>query len=139
MNQDAVRFVNGLIMTQAAKLTYRVADLAPSTEVELFNASGLVIWSGASEGTIYGDAAVNWGFRALHDALHLKTRMGFGVDAEIELGRIQASQYESDLMRELVFAEVAGQAAYYKQNGVFVPDQAAFTMAHLEKMGVLRK
>lgn len=139
MNQDAVRFVNGLILRQAAKLTYRVADLAPSTERDLFNTSGLVIWSGASEGTIYGDASVNWGFRALHDALHLKTRMDFSVDAEIELGRIQASQYESDLMRELVFAEVAGQAAYYKQNGVFVSDQATFTMAHLEKMGVLRK
>lgn len=137
MNQDAVRFVNGLILRQANKLTYRVADLAPSTEVELFTTPSLVIWSGASEGTIYGDAAVNWAFRALHDTLHLRTRMDFSVDAEIELGRIQASQYDSDLMRELVFAEVSLQAAYFKKHGTFVPDQAAFTMAHLEKMGVL--
>jgi len=141
MNQDMTRYVNGLIMRQAALVSYRVSANAPSTEVDLYAmASGsLVIWSGESDNTIFDDATVNWGFRAIHDALHLATGLGFSPDHEVELARIQASQYDSTLMQELVFCEVGMQAAYFKKNGVFVPDQKAFTMAHLDKMGLLRK
>lgn len=115
------------ILSQASKLNYIVSDIAPSTETALFNQPSLVIWNGASVNTIWGDASVNHAFRALHDALHLKTGLDFNVESEIELGRIQASQYEGKLA-DLVYIEVAGQAEYYKQNGVFVTDQVKFTM-----------
>jgi hypothetical protein len=123
---------NSLILSQASKLKYRVADQAPGTELELFNGpKTLVIWSGASENTIFGDARVNWAFRALHDALHLKTGIGFSPEAEIELGRIQANQY-TGLLADLVYIEVSGQAQYYLQTGRFVEDQIKFTMERLK-------
>lgn len=126
------REINNLILKQAPRFTVR--DVAPSTESELFQAPSLVIWSGASDHTIFGDARVNWAFRALHDQLHLKTRLGFDVDSEIELGRIQASKY-TGLMADLVYVEVALQAMHYKTTGQFVSDQVAFDLKELIKMG----
>ena len=128
---DLIKYVNQEILRKALNLKYTVADLAPQTEIELFNSSSLVIWSGASDNTIYGDCKVNWAFRALHDALHLKTRFNFDVDSEIELGRLQACQFDSDLMRELIFCEVSLQAAHFKKTGHFVNDQVSFTKQHL--------
>jgi 3-dehydroquinate dehydratase len=134
MRQDAVRYINQVIMRQAAKLRYRVASVAPSTVQDLVSSTSLVVWSGESHNTIFNDAAVNHAFRALHDALHLKTGLDFSPAAEIELGRIQASQYDSDLMRELVYCEVSMQAAYHLENGVFVPDQCSFTEKYLKNV-----
>ena len=137
LKQDAKNYVNSLILGQASKLSYIVKADAPSTETALFNESGLVIWSGASHGTIYQDERVNWAFRALHDDLHLKTGLSFSVDAEIELGRIQASKYTSSLMQDLVFCEVAGQALYFQKTGIFIQDQVQFTVDFLKNKGVL--
>ncbi len=121
------REFNSLILKQASKLKYRVADVAPNNETDLFNGpKTLVIWSGASDVTIWGDARVNWAFRALHDALHLKTGHNFNPKAEIELGRIQANQY-SGLLADLVYIETAGQAEHYMRTGQFVTDQIEFT------------
>lgn len=133
-----INHINNLILRQASKLKYRVADEAPGTIPDLFQTSGtgqgLVIWSGASDNTIFQDASVNWAFRALHDALHVKTRIGFSPAEEIELGRIQASQYNG-IMADLVYIEVAGQAEYFLKNGVFVQNQVEFTVNALKQMG----
>lgn len=123
--------VNQLILNSVPR--HIVKDLAPSDESSLFNQPSLVIWSGASDNTIFGNASVNWAFRALHDALHLKTRLGFTPLEEIELGRIQASQY-TGLMADLVYIETAGQASYYLKTGQFVADQIAFTIGELKKL-----
>lgn len=122
--------LSSLIMRQASKLIYTVSDKAPSDESALFNSPSLVVWSGASDNTVWGSPRVNWAFRALHDALHLKTGLGFSPVEEIELGRIQASQY-SGLMADLVYIEVAGQAEHYLKTGQFVVDQVEFTMRQL--------
>lgn len=135
MKQDAIQYVNNLILSQAARLSYTVKDIAPDTEKSLFNSTGLVIWSGASDNTIYQDKRVNWAFRALHDQLHLETRLDFSVDAEMELGRIQASKYNSRLVQELVFCEVAGQALHFKQTGTFVVDQVKFALTWMKNKG----
>lgn len=121
---------NGLILRHAAALQYRVSDHAPQTFADL-RATGLVVWSGASDRTIFGDARVNWAFRALHDALHLKTGIGFTPAEEIYLGRMQASQY-SGLLADLVYIEVAGQAEHYLKTGQFVADQIKFTWESLK-------
>lgn len=125
---------NNLILLEASKLSYTVKDVAPSTENELFSTTGLVVWSGASDNTIFGDARVNWAFRALHDALHLKTGIGFDPLMEVELGRIQASKY-TGLLADLVYCEVAEQAKHYLTTGVFVQDQVAFTLNYLKGIG----
>lgn len=130
-----IREFNNLILNQASKIKYRVADVAPNNEIELFNGpKTLVIWSGASDTTIWTDARVNWAFRALHDNLHLKTGMSFSPQSEIDLGRIQASQY-AGLMSDLVYIETAGQAEYFLKTGRFVLDQVEFTISELKKLG----
>lgn len=134
MKQDLIHYLNNIILKQASKLRYEARELAPSTESELFayRGSQLVVWSGASDNTIFQDETVNWAFRALHDALHIKTQYNFTPDAEIALGRLQASQY-SGIIADIVYCEVAGQAEYYKKNGVFVTDQVGFTNDFLKK------
>lgn len=129
-----MREVNQLILKQASKLKYSVKDIAPNTFVDLKASPSLVIWSGESDKTIFSDKTVNWAFRALHDALHLKTGLGFSPESEIELGRIQASQYVG-FMSNLVYIETAGQAEHYLKTGRFVLDQVEFTLTELRKLG----
>jgi hypothetical protein len=129
-----IKEVNYKILSDAVKIQYSVNSHAPSTEVALFNASSLVIWDGESNNTVFDDSRVNWAFRALHDALHLKTRLGFSPLEEIELGRIQASKYEG-LLADLIYIEVAGQAEYYLNNGIFCPNQREFTLNQLKLKG----
>jgi hypothetical protein len=135
MKKSMLCFINNAILSQAAKLEYIVKDIAPNTEKGLFNESTLIIWSGESNNTIYQDASVNYAFRALHDALHITTGLGFSHDHEIELGRIQASQYDSQLMQDLVYCEVALQAKYHQETGLFLKDQVSFTQNYLKGLG----
>lgn len=127
-----IRHINNLILSTAPR--HIVADLAPSTFQDLLQSPSLVIWSGESDNTIFGDARVNWAFRALHDALHLKTGIGFSPVEEIAIGRLQANQY-SGLMADLVYIETAGQAEHYLKTGRFVSDQIRFTLNELTKLG----
>jgi hypothetical protein len=132
MDASLVKALNQEVLNQARGLEYIVKDVAPSTEAGLFNQPSLVVWAGASENTIYKDAQVNWAFRAVHDALHLKTRLGFTPQEEIEMGRIQASKIGSDLIAKLFYIEIAGQAEFYLKTGQFVQDQVKFTMDQLK-------
>jgi hypothetical protein len=120
-----------LILNTAPR--HLVKAVAPSTFSELMSQPTLVVWNGASDATIWNDSAVNYAFRALHDALHLKTRIGFTPLEEIAIGRIQASQYESysSYLADLVYIETAGQAEYFLKNGIFVQNQVAFTESML--------
>lgn len=135
MRQDQLNYLNNTILKKAKGLRYLVKDLAPQNENELFNSSGLIIWSGSSDNTIYQDKSVNWAFRALHDALHLKTGLGFSPKHEIEMGKIQASKESSSFLAEIIFCEVAEQAAYFEKTGLFVADQVEFTLNYLKQKG----
>lgn len=128
------RELNHYILKQAETLQYRVSDSAPGTESELFGNVGrdLIIWSGESDNTIYQDPKVNHAFRAIHDAMHLKTGLGFTPEEEIEMGRIQAAQIDSDFIAKLFYIEIAGQAEYYLKHGKFVEDQINFTLNQLK-------
>lgn len=128
-----MREINNLILNQASKLNYSVSDLAPSTFRDL-KETGLVIWSGESDNTIFDDPSVNHAFRALHDSMHLETGLDFIPEQEIELGRIQASKYDG-FLADLFFIEVSKQAEYYLQNGMFIKDQKLFTLNELNKLG----
>ncbi len=133
MKQSAINYINNWILRQASRIQYRVDSNAPGTQADVFNQSSeLVIWNGASDNTIFNDPIVNYAFRAIHDKSHIDTGLGFNALHEIELGRIQASKIESDLLRELVYIEVSGQAEYYLINGVFIKDQRQFTLNRLK-------
>ena len=133
--KNFIQYVNNEILRQASGLYYTVSDLAPHVETDLFNSPTLVIWSGSSDDTFFQDKHVNWAFRALHDMLHLETRMDFNPKSEIELGRIQANMFKgSELLQDLVYSEVSSQAEYYLRNGMFVSNQVEFTKQDLLKI-----
>ena len=123
-----------MILKEADRIRYIVKADAPNDIKQVLSQGTLTIWSGESSRTIWGNEAVNHAFRAIHDALHFVTRLGFSPNEEIELGRIQASKYDG-LLSDLVYIEVAKQAEYFLNNGVFVVDQIAFTKSELKKIG----
>lgn len=134
MKLDAVRYINNEILRRASNLRYSVSELAPSTFQDLYNSTSLIVWNGESNNTVFGDSKVNYAFRALHDQLHLETGLGFTVDQEIELGRIQANQFNG-LLADLVYSEVSGQAEYYKINGIFIKEQKQYAEKYLINLG----
>ena len=129
--------LNELVRQAAARLRFEVSDAAPDTYAGIAGRAtdGLVVWSGASERTIFGDPCVNWAFRALHDRLHLEGGIGFSPLEEIEIGRIQAAQFDGKLA-DLVYLETAGQAAHFLRTGRFVEDQVSWTQSELARLGV---
>jgi hypothetical protein len=131
-----IRLINNLILSQASKLKYIVKPLAPSTYADLkLQGTSQVIWSGGSEATIFGDATVNYAFRAIHDALHLATGLGFTVEQEIELARIHAARCSNSLLADLVWIEVAEQAKALAATGSFIDNQLSFTLTKLRQLG----
>jgi hypothetical protein len=122
------------ILKDASKLDYIVKADAPNAVQDLKSTSQLVIWSGASDQTVWGDPSVNWAFRALHDRLHISTGLGFTIPEEIELGRIQASLYDG-MLADLIYIEVAGQAEHFARTGEFIVDQVSFTLNSLRAKG----
>lgn len=121
--------LNELILQQASKLTYQVSDSAPNTVSDLWRQkSGIMtVWAGESDNTIFADPAVNWAFRALHDQLHLDTGLGFDPSDEQTLGWLQAQGFDGQLA-DLVYCEVAAQAAHFERTGEFVKDQREFAL-----------
>lgn len=132
MKKDLINYLNNCILKKTTNLKYIVKDHAPNTFQDLKNESSLVIWSGESDVTIYNDPLVNYAFRAMHDNLHLITGLDFSHASEIELGRIQANQFDSSIVQDIVFCEVAGQALYHEKTGLFVSNQVEFTEKFLK-------
>lgn len=100
-----------------------------------FEESGVIsIWTGASEGTIFGDPTINHKFRAWHDYIHLTHNLGYDFIGESITANVQASQLPNDWLfeRELVLCEVVGQAQYNMMTGEFVEDQRQFTVDYLQ-------
>lgn len=119
------------VLQQARGLCYQVSDHAPASYADLRAETSLTVWSGASDATVFGDAAVNWAFRAWHDSLHLAHQLDFTLEHELELARRQASCIDSVEIAEIVYWDVAGQALYQARFGQFPLDQQAF---HREKL-----
>jgi hypothetical protein len=135
MTKFDIAAVNSTILKQASQLRFQVADLAPSTFNEVASAGTLTVWSGGSDSTIFDDAKVNWAFRAIHDALHIATRLGFTVAEEVELARIHAAKQSSGLMADLIWIEVALQAKHLEATKSFISDQRSFTFEKLKQLG----
>ena len=109
-------------------------DIAPNTFQDLMSnaSSRLVVWSGASDLTIYGEASSNHLFRAWHDSLHIKLNADFSLQGEIIVAREQARLIDSDAMAKIIMAEVQGQAEYFNKHGSFPIDQVAFIQDYLK-------
>lgn len=136
-------------MTAARRLFptgYDVADDAPQTLEDAtahYKRTGrILVWSGASDRSIFGCPEHNWAFRAWHDWHHIKWQMPFTPDGE---ALVAAEQY-SDLVdiygirderlshwAAIIDAEVNGQIAYsLNHGGEFPTDQLAFARYYLK-------
>lgn len=116
------------------KIRFTAKDIAPNTFADLkreCTTTSLVVWAGASEGTIYGAPDLNHAFRAWHDSIHIRFNLPFNLDGEREAALIQA-QSLGDIPGRIILAEVYGQALYAAKHGAFPTDQAAFIAAYLK-------
>jgi len=92
------------------------------------------IWNGESEKTIFGDSKFNLYFRAWHDYIHIKYGFGYSQTDEAIVSDIQKNQLPKDWIfeRELIHAEIVGQAHYNYINNSFVKEQRLFTIEYLQ-------
>lgn len=122
---------------------FDVSDNAPDTFEGLcahYEKTGrILVWSGASDKTIFGDCEINYAFRAWHDASHIRGGFDFSLSGEIQTAGLQALDLMSiygkgkayDAFERLLFAEIIGQALYERANGGFPIDQIGFARCYL--------
>lgn len=122
---------------------FDVAAEAPSTLEQLQSrvtkTGRLLVWSGASDATIFGDAETNYAFRAWHDWCHWRYSLPFNLDGEREAAKRQIEhvaqlygERQSWHFGNIVWAEVVGQAEHFAAFGGFPEDQRAFTKAYMQ-------
>lgn len=102
--------------------------------VQRFKETGTIkIWTGASEGTIFGKPTINHYFRAWHDYIHITEGLGYDFVGESIVCEIQKSQLPSTWIfeKELIQSEIVGQAQYFMTNGDFLKNQRRFTHRYL--------
>jgi hypothetical protein len=117
---------------------YSVAEDAPSTyEVLRARTSSLVVYSGASDNTIYGDPRVNYAFRAWHDSLHIRLQAGFSVKDEIRVAIESARVLGGGTLGDIIYTEIVDQRLYAEHTGEFVNNQVDFMVSHLRAKGIL--
>ncbi len=122
---------------------FDVSDTAPATYDELVAhldaARRMLVYNGASERTIYGDAEVNYAFRAWHDWCHWRGRYDFSYEGERAACAMQGDHLiarygespQTRRWRRILEAEIIGQRDYFDRRGTFPEDQRAFVAAYL--------
>lgn len=92
------------------------------------------IWTGASENTIFGNEKINHYFRAWHDYIHINYNLGYSITEESIVCNIQRDMLPSEwyFEKELINAEIIGQAHYFYRNNKFVENQRLFTAIYLD-------
>jgi hypothetical protein len=109
---------------------------APGTFPDLIRCGSLIVWDGASDCTIYGDARVNHAFRAWHDAAHIAGGFPFTLAGEIAACEFQIAQAYArfprlpDSLAATIRREVIGQAEYFAAYGTFPANQIEFHNAN---------
>lgn len=101
----------------------------------------IVVWSGASEVTIFADPEHNQAFRAWHDAVHYDLQAPFTLAGEAAVAFAQVGQivrrYGADAnvieWSARILSEVIGQAIHEVQVGDFPADQVQFSIEDTPK------
>lgn len=99
----------------------------------------MLVWEGASDGTIFACADTNHHFRAWHDWCHWRHDLPFDLAGERAVAEVQKSHLATlyrgnpSLARwqRLIDIEVTGQVEHYHTTGEFVADQMGFALARL--------
>lgn len=102
----------------------------------------VLVWTGASDNTIFGDPSVNHAFRAWHDYIHITKGFAFNVQGERLAYLEHCKQIDLYLshrfnrldrlhMFRMLDIEVNYQACHMQMWGEFPVDQRAFMKQHL--------
>ena len=143
MDRNLIAYLRSALVRQTRTLAPHVAaDHAPTTLAATLaehSATGrLTVWAGASDATAWGEASANHLFRAWH----VETGLGFGVDDEEAISRLQAgiAGRIGAVFAEVVELEIGGQARYYGANGNFLAEgsQLEWTVTQLRDAGLVR-
>lgn len=145
--EKALEILELYINKKAATIDYKISLKAPNSykEMRKFKDENgyFLIYSGASDSTIFSSQEINIKFRAIHDKMHYENNLTFGFKDEKLLSELQASlvglwaynngftQFESFNVRDLVNAEIKGQIEYYEANGKFVENQKKYIENYL--------
>ncbi len=128
-------FIEAEVNSEFPNFAVEMAFKRMQFDVEVFNQ--LKIWTGASDVTIFGVPEINWKFRAIHDAFHIKHSLGFSYQDELLVNYLQLQEFSFDGLpefeRQLLNIETAGQIWYFHQNGKFPEDQRKFAIGELYK------
>lgn len=113
-------------------VAFHVVDVAPETFPELIreNPEHLPILGLFCEGTIFDDPHMNRVARLFHDRTHLKIGAGFDVEGEhrVTLEQCRIVSQRSEVLADLLFADLFGQTQHMDAFGEFPVDQLAFTL-----------
>ena len=92
-----------------------------------------------SETSIFGDAKVNWMFRAVHDMQHIDLGLDVSPEQEFMITYKMIQDYRqrglSQLDIDLLTIEMLGQVIYFVETGNFPVNQRLFTIVELIKLG----
>jgi hypothetical protein len=131
------------IASRLFPLGFDVTEHAPASYEELKEhldaGKRLIVYSGGSDNTIYGDREVNWHFRAWHDWCHYHGQYRLTFDGEAAVCALQSQHLISlygdgpDTRRWswIIHAEIIGQAQFYRWHKRFPDDQRGFITAYL--------
>ena len=131
------------IATKLFPMGFDVSPDAPNTFEELKThldaGKRMLVFSGGSDATIYGDPEVNWCFRAWHDWCHLRGNHSLSLAGEQATCAMQAQHLLSlygkgpNVRRwiSIIHAEIIGQADFYREHGHFPVDQYEFVVRYL--------
>jgi hypothetical protein len=138
---------NAFVLRMAESIPY---DPAPGYTASFegmratYRATGRIpINTDFSEGTIFGDPAINWAFRAWHDWAHIRGNYDFTEEGEKHAAELQKRDVNGAVMggyilpsqgwrfRRLIDCEVNGQVQYQLAHNAFPSDQMAFAKEYL--------
>lgn len=103
----------------------------------------ILVWTGASDQSIFGAPHVNHAFRAWHDYVHVMYRLPFTAQGEHTVMQIQQrhvdtlggfvfTNKEKELFYRILECEVDGQVEHLKRTGEFPSNQREFTQQYME-------
>lgn len=148
-NQPLSASFNMAVATIARRILpcgFDVSPDAPGTHKTLvahYETTGRVlVWSGASESTVFACRETNYAFRAWHDSKHILFNLPFTMDGEAAVMRLQQADIRAlydgpraDLFCAILEAEIIGQGEYNALHGGYPVNQLAFVAAYLRDAG----
>ena len=137
----AVNHIAARLFPNGYDVSERAPESLPALNQHIAATGRMLVWSGASNDTIFADPETNWAFRAWHDWHHWKLQAKFTPEGERAVYEAQCALLSSlypghhllSKWRALLDIEVNGQLAHEATYGSFPANQRAFAEYHLPR------